>query len=427
MDPIIESCRYVVLGSVDAGKTSFVSVMKNNVLDNGNGSARSSIVKTKHEMESGRTSTHSFHYIIKKNEVTTLIDLCGHEKYLKTTIFGITGLFTDYGIVMIGSNMGINTVTKEHLGLLISNKIPYITILTKIDMCPSNIMSNVKKELEKIAKNNKKEIIYFEKDEEEINGSYLKDEHRKIINLFHDRNLSPMPVVMVSNKTGHNINFIRELITSIKSITFLEKMELVKLEIDPKIKEYPAILYIDNVYNVTGIGIVISGAVKYGSFSLGQKIYLGPIDGKYINVTVKSLQNCIGQNIDVLQKDQSGSIGIRLDTKGSYYREMYFKGQIATADLDFAVKHTHKVFNCCVAIFNHHTTIKNGYQAVIHSGVIRQTGQFIMKEGQILRSESKENIDVEFMARSEFILPDTYFMFRDGRIKGIGKIINFSK
>lgn len=32
-------------------------------------------------------------------------DLCGHEKYLKTTIFGLTGLQPDYCMVLVGANM----------------------------------------------------------------------------------------------------------------------------------------------------------------------------------------------------------------------------------------------------------------------------------------------------------------------------------
>ena len=34
-------------------------------------------------------------------KVIQLIDLAGHEKYLKTTVFGVTGLFPDYGFVVI--------------------------------------------------------------------------------------------------------------------------------------------------------------------------------------------------------------------------------------------------------------------------------------------------------------------------------------
>jgi GTPase len=40
-------------------------------------------------------------------KIVTIVDLCGHEKYLKTTMFGLTGLVPDYAMIVIGLNMGI--------------------------------------------------------------------------------------------------------------------------------------------------------------------------------------------------------------------------------------------------------------------------------------------------------------------------------
>jgi GTPase len=35
-------------------------------------------------------------------KVITFIDLAGHERYLKTTVFGMTGHVPDFGMLMIG-------------------------------------------------------------------------------------------------------------------------------------------------------------------------------------------------------------------------------------------------------------------------------------------------------------------------------------
>ena len=66
----------------------------------------------------------------------TLLDLCGHEKYLKTTVFGLTSHFPDYAMIIVGANMGVQRMTKEHLGIAIALKIPLYVILTKIDIAP---------------------------------------------------------------------------------------------------------------------------------------------------------------------------------------------------------------------------------------------------------------------------------------------------
>lgn len=418
----IESSKFIVLGNVDSSKSSSIGVLTKNVLDDGNGYARSLVTRLKHEQETGRTSSHSFHYIIRDNEITTLVDLCGHEKYLRTTMFGVMGLFGDYGMVMIGANMGLVGMTNEHIQILVANKIPFLTIIGKIDICPPNIMLSIKKELVRIAKKYKKEIIYFEEAEDEINGSYLKDAHKSIIDAFQERNISLMPVIMTSNKTGHNINFLRELLCSIRSRTYLERKGLVIKKIDEKTKDYPMIMYIDNSFSVPGIGLVLSGTVKYGKISLGQKLYLGPINNDYITITVKSIHNCISEHVNILQENESGSIGIRLENKGSYTRNMFTKGQIVTDNYDFAMKNTCYSFKCTVYIFNHPTTIKNGYQTMLHMRTIRQVAKIKIEDDQVLRTGSKEDVIIKFLQRPEFLLPGSLFMFRDGRCKGLGKV-----
>lgn len=46
------------------------------------------------------------------HQVVTFIDLAGHEKYFKTTIFGMTGHAPDFCMLMIGSNAGVIGMTK---------------------------------------------------------------------------------------------------------------------------------------------------------------------------------------------------------------------------------------------------------------------------------------------------------------------------
>ncbi len=41
-----------------------------------------------------------FFFFLKK--VVMFIDLAGHEKYLKTTVFGLTGNFPDYCMMIVG-------------------------------------------------------------------------------------------------------------------------------------------------------------------------------------------------------------------------------------------------------------------------------------------------------------------------------------
>ena len=52
------------------------------------------------------------HICRSASKVVTFIDLAGHEKYLKTTIFGMTGHSPDFCMLMVGSNAGVIGMTK---------------------------------------------------------------------------------------------------------------------------------------------------------------------------------------------------------------------------------------------------------------------------------------------------------------------------
>jgi hypothetical protein len=103
--------RVAVVGNVDAGKSTLIGTLTTSSLDDGRGKSRTSIMKHRHEIESGRTSTATTHLMGFRStgepiagkdhvrakcktedevaresyRVITLMDLAGHEKYLKTT------------------------------------------------------------------------------------------------------------------------------------------------------------------------------------------------------------------------------------------------------------------------------------------------------------------------------------------------------
>lgn len=118
--------RVAVVGNVDAGKSTLLGVLTHGELDNGRGLARQKLFRHKHEMESGRTSSvgndilgfDSVGNVVNKpdahagqldwmkiceesSKVITFIDLAGHERYLKTTIFGMTGHAPDFTMLMV--------------------------------------------------------------------------------------------------------------------------------------------------------------------------------------------------------------------------------------------------------------------------------------------------------------------------------------
>lgn len=45
-------------------------------------------------------------YIARASKVITMVDLAGHERYFKTTAYGLTGHLPDYACLIIGANAG---------------------------------------------------------------------------------------------------------------------------------------------------------------------------------------------------------------------------------------------------------------------------------------------------------------------------------
>lgn len=70
----------------------------------------------------------------RSDHSVTLIDLCGHEKYLKTTLFGLTGLMPDYCMLVVGSNMGVQVMTREHISIACALNLPMFVAVTKVNL-----------------------------------------------------------------------------------------------------------------------------------------------------------------------------------------------------------------------------------------------------------------------------------------------------
>mmetsp|Transcript_33039 Transcript_33039/g.50633 ORF Transcript_33039/g.50633 Transcript_33039/m.50633 type:complete len:108 (+) Transcript_33039:367-690(+) len=88
------------------------------------------------------------------SRVVHLLDMCGHEKYLKTTMHGLTALFPDYCMLVVGANMGVSKMTKEHLGISFALNLPIFVVFTKIDIAPQEVYEENLKKMVKIMKQN---------------------------------------------------------------------------------------------------------------------------------------------------------------------------------------------------------------------------------------------------------------------------------
>mgnify|MGYP001259015985 CR=1 FL=1 len=409
--------KIAIAGNVDSGKSTLAGVLLNNCLDDGKGLCRRMILKNKHEQETGRTSTitNNSYVNIKDNNriITSLIDLAGHEKYLKTTMTGITGSFVDYGLVLVGANMGVTKMTKEHIALLLFLNIPIIILITKIDMSPEEIKQVTVKRIKKLISLPAFNKKAFHFNENESTCKKEVEEIRKISN-FYD---TYIPIINVSNKSGQNIDNLKELILDLKPrYPWKEEVK-------------GSIMYIDSKFNVKGIGIVLSGTLRGSSVKINDKLNLGPIDNKFIPVKVRSIHNNVRENINELNDNEVGCLAIRFVGKDILTRDQIKRGVVLLSD-DNLVKNVRRKFKANITILNHSTTISDSYQPVIHCGMVRQSAKVkILSKNDDnstslkLRTGDKATVEFKFVYSSEYIEKGTTFFFRDGTTKGYGSIL----
>lgn len=86
-------------------------------------------------------------------KIVTFLDLCGHERYLKTTVFGLIATYPDYAMVVVSANgSGIQRMTKEHLGICLGLNLPFFVVVTKIDLTPLSVFQRTLDQILRILK-----------------------------------------------------------------------------------------------------------------------------------------------------------------------------------------------------------------------------------------------------------------------------------
>ncbi len=403
--------RIVVLGNVDAGKSSLTGVLTKNILDDGRGYARSLVSQFSHEKNSGKTSSVTQNF--SKNEdgkIVVYIDLAGHEKYLKTTLHGMSGFYPDYGMVVIGANMGLTDITKEHMNVAIALNIPFMVVITKVDIAPPHVLEKTKASIEEIInkKLKQKKMIYM--DEENVDSITQIRKH--------------IPIFMVSNKTGEQIDILKKYINHVYQF-FETHNKLTLFNTTDQLKD-TNIFSVDRSYQVNGVGTVLSGRVCNGNFKKNDNVYIGPFHGMWYPVTIRSFHDNFEQNMDKMESNESGCIAIKCSVKNVDLKKLDYKKGIylMSCDVEECKKFTAYEFEADVIIMHtHSTTISKNYQPIINCNKIVQCAQIVdIYDKMNIRAGDKCIIKFRFVYRPEFIQENDKFIFREGQTRGIGII-----
>lgn len=396
-------------GHVDHGKSTLVGTLVTGKYDDGAGRTRMFFDVQPHEIERGLSADLSYGcygfsdgepqrlnnplnkrekagIVERVDKLVSFVDTVGHEPWLRTTIRGIVGQKLDYGLLVVAADDGVTHVTKEHLGVLLAMDLPTIIAITKIDRVTPERIQEVEDSVQQLLKQVGR--IPLRLNGQGVNLNLLEKESNGLV----------CPIVRVSPVTGEGIDLLDELLLRLPK----RKNELSK----------PFQLYVDKVYHVTGVGLVVSGTVRQGEVHAGDTVYVGPDnDGEFTRAKVQSIE----MHYYRVDRAAAGDIvGVALKGKDLDVE----RGMVLCTENHQAVWE----FDAEVMVLNHPTRVKEGYEPVMHLETISEATVFTGLDTEYLMAGQTGKARLRFKFKPYMVEEGQKFIFREGRSKGIGKV-----
>lgn len=284
-------------------------------------------------------------------------------------------------------------MTKEHLGLALALAVPVFVVVTKIDMCPPNVLQDNLKLLCKVLKSQgcrKVPVMVRTPDDVVLSATNFVSQRL-------------CPIFQVSNVTGDNLDLLKMFLNLLS--TRMGGME-----------KYPAEFQIDDTYSVPGVGTVVSGTCLQGVIRLNDTLLLGPDAlGHFIAIAIKSIHRK-RMTVAEVRGGQTASFALK-----KIKRSQIRKGMVLVSP-ELNPKACWE-FDGEIVVLHHPTTISSRYQAMVHCGSIRQTASILTMSKDMLRTGDKARVRFRFIKHPEYLRPQQRLVFREGRTKAVGNVI----
>lgn len=207
-------------GHVDHGKTELIKALTGIDTD-----------RLEEEKRRGISIVLGFAYIdLPKSGRVGIIDVPGHEKFLKNMLAGVGGV--DIGMLVVAADESIMPQTVEHLEIMkllgIKNM---IAVISKKDLVDSETLEIVKEDVREFLKKN---------------------------------NLEDTKIIVISSKTGEGLGEV------------IKELDELCLKISPKQTSDIPRLFIDRVFEMKGFGLVITGTLVSGKIEEGDELWVYP-------------------------------------------------------------------------------------------------------------------------------------------------------
>jgi len=283
----------------------------------------------KEEQERGVTIDLAHKKFLTDKYEFTIIDAPGHKDFIKNMITGASQ--ADAAVLVVAANDGINAQTREH------------AYLSKVLGVGQIIVAVNKMDISGV-------------DYKESRYNEVKAEVGKLLSGVGYK-LDKITFVPVASLQGDNVVKKGEKLTWYNGPTLLDAINA--LSEPEKPVSLPLRLPIQDVYNITGIGVVPVGRVETGVLKVGDKVIATPgREGKGVPGECKSIE----MHHEQLQRAEPGD-NVGLSIRG------FGKKDVARGDVIGHPDNPPTVateFTAQIVVLNHPSVITVGYTPVFH-------------------------------------------------------------
>ena len=257
----------------------------------------------------------------------TIIDAPGHKDFIKNMITGASQ--ADSAVLVVAANDGVMAQTKEHVFLCRTLGVQQVIVaINKMDMkdYSEDVFNKIKSDVETLLKT-----------------------------VGYDP--TKVKFVPIASLPGDNVVKKTDKMPWYKGSTLLETLDL--LNIPEKPTQLPLRLPIQDVYNITGIGVVPVGKVETGVMKVGDKVIVVPArEGKGVTGEVKSIEMHHEQLKEAIPGDNVG-----FNVRGIEKKDIARGDVLGHTDNPPTVA---SEFTAQIVVLNHPSVVTVGYTPVFH-------------------------------------------------------------
>ena len=324
--PSTEQLRITLTGPTMCGKSTLLGTLTTSTLDNGRGKSRLSMLKHRHEINSGMTSSVTqellgyqeasdgtvdvinyatenvaswidIHVAAGGSRLVFISDSAGHPRYRRTTVRGLVGCAPHWTLLCVPADdvednighAGSMQSSQQTLGSAVSEmdlsgaqmelclrlRLPLVVVITKLDLASkTGLKSRLTKVLDALKAAGRKPTILTntpgdvsDQDLRVIEASAIDGAYHAALPLLNDP-IESVPIVLTSAVQGTGIKNLHALLHELPNpISSFDSTPVAGFE-----------FHIEEVYRKPAEveGLIVSGLLRSGQISVGDTGALGP-------------------------------------------------------------------------------------------------------------------------------------------------------